>query len=106
VDDRALGIVEVRKVDPQGRLVLPAERRGELGESRRVILVKGPGFIKLIPKRKADLRRFYNSADLGIDAIDEWSEFEKKIHRLRNERTQTKRDLLLRQTLRPARRNR
>jgi len=78
-----LGSVEVRKVDPQGRLVLPAEWRGELGESGEVILVKGPGFIKLIPKRKADLRRFFDSADLGVDAVDDWSEFEKKIHRPR-----------------------
>lgn len=78
-----MGSVEVRKVDPQGRLVLPAEWRGELGASGEVILVKGPGFIKLIPKRKADLRRFYDSADLGVDAIADWSEFEKKVHRLR-----------------------
>jgi DNA-binding transcriptional regulator/RsmH inhibitor MraZ len=52
LDDGVLGSVEVRKADPQGRLVLPAEWRGELGESGEVILVKGPGFIKLIPEEE------------------------------------------------------
>ncbi len=78
-----MGSVEVRKVDPQGRLVLPAEWRGELGESGEVILVKGPGFIKVIPKKKADLRRFFDSVNLGVDALDDWSEFERKFYRLR-----------------------
>jgi hypothetical protein len=35
---------------------------------------------KPIHKRKADLRRFFDSADLGVDAVDDWSEFERKIH--------------------------
>ncbi len=78
-----MGSVEVRKVDPQGRLVLPAEWRGELGGSGEVFLVKGPGFIKVIPKKKADLRRFFDSVNLGVDAVDDWSEFEKKFFRLR-----------------------
>lgn len=77
-----LGSVEVRKVDPQGRLVLPAEWRGDIGDSREVILVRGPGFIKLIPKKKAHLKRFFDAVSLGVDAIGDWSEFERKFHRL------------------------
>lgn len=77
-----MGSVEVRKVDPQGRLVLPAEWRGAIGESREVILVKGPGFIKLIPRKKADLRRFFDSVSLGVDAMGDWSEFERRFYRL------------------------
>ncbi len=78
-----MGSVEVRKVDPQGRLVLPAEWREDIGDSREVILVRGPGFIKLIPKKRAQLRRFFDAVSLDVDAIGDWSEFERKFYRMR-----------------------
>ncbi len=78
-----MGTVEVRKVDPQGRLVLPVEWRGDIGDSREVILVKGPGFIKLIPKKKAQLRRFFDAVSLDVDAIGDWADFERKFFRMR-----------------------
>jgi bifunctional DNA-binding transcriptional regulator/antitoxin component of YhaV-PrlF toxin-antitoxin module len=73
--------VELRKVDRWGRLVLPADWRGDLGSSKEVIPVRGPGFIKVIPTRTAQLKRFFDTADLGVDAIGDWSEFEKKVNR-------------------------
>jgi hypothetical protein len=32
-----------------------------------------------IPKRKVDLRSFYDKADLSIDRIGDWNEFEKSL---------------------------
>ena len=71
--------VEVKKVDAQGRLILPADwRESELGESRELYILKRKGYLKLIPKRRVDLTEYFDKVDLGVDAIGSWSQFEKK----------------------------
>lgn len=73
--------VEVRKVDPQGRLVLPVDwRRSEILEGGEVYVIKRKGFLKVLPKRKIDLTQFFDSVDLGVEAIQSWRKFEKKVH--------------------------
>jgi len=73
--------VEVKKVDSQGRLILPADwRESELGESRELYIVKRKGYLKIIPKRKVDLTVDFDQVDLGIEAIGSWREFEKRFH--------------------------
>ena len=72
--------VEVKKVDAQGRLILPADwRETEIGESRELYVIKRKGYLKLIPKRRVDLTKYFDKVDLGVKSIDSWSEFEKKI---------------------------
>jgi len=72
--------VEVRRIDSQGRLILPADwREAEVGESRELFIVKRRGYLKIIPKRKVDLTKNFDKVDLGVEAISEWEEFEKKI---------------------------
>ena len=72
--------VEVRKVDKQGRLIIPADwRKDELKDSDEVFIIKEEGFLKIIPKKRADLKKFFDSIDLGIN-IDEWDEFEEKFY--------------------------
>ncbi len=74
--------VEVRKVDKQGRLVLPTDwRESELGDSREVLVIKGRGYLKLIPKKRRDLTRFFDSVDLGVETIADWTEFEAELSR-------------------------
>ena len=71
--------VEVKKVDSQGRLILPADwREAEIGESRELYVIKRKGYLKLVPKIRADLTEFFDSVDLGVEAIGNWKEFEKK----------------------------
>lgn len=71
--------VEVRKVDSQGRLILPADwREVEISGGREVYVIKRRGYLKILPKRKIDLTEFFDKADLGVDAIGSWKEFEKK----------------------------
>ncbi len=78
--DMAIYGVEVRKVDRQGRLVLPPDwRESELGDSREVLVIKGRGYLKLIPRRRRDLTRFFDSVDLGVEAIADWAEFESEL---------------------------
>ncbi|MEM2754824.1 MAG: hypothetical protein QW563_03535 [Candidatus Methanomethylicia archaeon] len=47
------------KVDEQGRLVIPLDWRiRELSESKEVFIIKGKGYLKMVPKSKIDLTRF------------------------------------------------
>jgi bifunctional DNA-binding transcriptional regulator/antitoxin component of YhaV-PrlF toxin-antitoxin module len=73
--------VEVKKVDSQGRLILPADwRESEVGENRELYIVKRKGYLKIIPKRRVDLTENFDKVDLGVEAIGSWKEFEKKLH--------------------------
>lgn len=75
--------VEVRKVDSQGRIILPPDwRMSEVGGGE-VYIVKRKGYLKIIPKRKVDLTEYFDGVDLGVDAIDDWKEFERKIFEVR-----------------------
>lgn len=72
--------VEIKKVDAQGRLILPADwREAEIGESRELYVIKRKGYLKLVPKRRVDLTKYFDKVDLGVKSIASWSEFEKKI---------------------------
>ena len=72
--------VEIRKVDKQGRIILPADwRETELKESSEVYVIKRKGYLKIIPKSRIDLTKFFDKVDLGVDVIGDWKEFERKI---------------------------
>jgi bifunctional DNA-binding transcriptional regulator/antitoxin component of YhaV-PrlF toxin-antitoxin module len=72
--------VEVRKVDSQGRIMLPSDWRSEEthGEGE-VYVLKRKGYLKIIPKKRGDLTTLFDSIDLGVEAIDDWDEFEKTV---------------------------
>jgi bifunctional DNA-binding transcriptional regulator/antitoxin component of YhaV-PrlF toxin-antitoxin module len=73
--------VEVKKVDSQGRLILPADwREAEIGENRELYVIKRKGYLKLVPKRRVDLTEYFDKIDLGVESIGNWSAFEKKVH--------------------------
>lgn len=74
--------VEVKKVDSQGRIILPADwRESEMREYREVYVIKGKGYLKIIPKRKVNLTEYFDKVDLSTEAIGNWKEFERKIYR-------------------------
>ncbi len=73
--------VEIKKVDSQGRIILPADwRESEVGESRELYVIKRKGYLKLVPKCRVDLTEFFDKVDLGVKSIDNWTAFEKKIY--------------------------
>jgi hypothetical protein len=73
--------VEVKKMDTQGRLILPADwRESELGETKEVFVIKRKGYLKLVPKRQIDLTECFDQVDLGVESIGSWAQFEKKFH--------------------------
>ena len=74
MDNEILELMKMRmegiwkKVDEQGRFVLPSDwRAAELKESKEVFVIKGKGYLKIVPKKKVDLTRFFDTADLGMN---------------------------------------
>jgi bifunctional DNA-binding transcriptional regulator/antitoxin component of YhaV-PrlF toxin-antitoxin module len=73
--------VELKKLDSQGRLILPADwRETEIQESREIYIIKRKGYLKIIPKRRIDLTESFDKVDLGIESIGNWKEFQKKFY--------------------------
>jgi|YelNatPaOPRAMG01_1025707.scaffolds.fasta_scaffold83104_2 bifunctional DNA-binding transcriptional regulator/antitoxin component of YhaV-PrlF toxin-antitoxin module len=73
--------IEVKKVDAQGRIILPADwREAEIGESRELYIIKRKGYLKIVPKRRVDLTENFDKVDLGVEAIGSWKQFEKKFY--------------------------
>jgi bifunctional DNA-binding transcriptional regulator/antitoxin component of YhaV-PrlF toxin-antitoxin module len=71
--------VEVKRIDSQGRLILPADwRESEVGEGRELYIVKRKGYLKIIPRRTVDLTEDFDKVDLGVEALRSWKEFEKR----------------------------
>ncbi len=72
--------IEVRKVDSQGRLILPSDwREDQLKGASEVYVIKRKGYLKIMPKRKIDLSKFFDKAELAVDAINDWRDFERII---------------------------
>ncbi len=73
---------EIKKVDSQGRIVLPKEwRERELKDVDEVIIIEEKGALKIIPKKKIDLTQFFDSLEIDddlVDKLEDWTEFEKE----------------------------
>lgn len=73
--------VEVKKVDAQGRLILPADwRESELSETKELYVIKRRGYLKIVPKQHIDLTENFDKLDLGVDSIGDWKQFQKRFH--------------------------
>lgn len=74
---------EIRKVDSQGRVVLPHDwREKELKNSDEVIILEEEGILKIIPKKKIDLTQFFDKLEFDYDLIEkleDWTNFEKSL---------------------------
>lgn len=71
---------EIKKVDSQGRIVLPRNwRETELKDGDEVIIIEDEGILRIIPKKKIDLTQFFDTLEVDDDLFDKlenWSEFE------------------------------
>ncbi|MEM2971296.1 MAG: hypothetical protein QW270_02600 [Candidatus Bathyarchaeia archaeon] len=60
---------------------MPADwRESEVGVSRELYIVKRKKYLKIIPKHQVDLTEHFDKVDLGVVAIGNWKEFEKKFY--------------------------
>jgi len=57
-------IVEVKRIDSQGRIVLPKEWRDKWGNE--VILVKFEDRIEILPRRKPKLSQFFDIVEAEV----------------------------------------
>ncbi len=72
--------VEIRRVDSQGRLVLPRDwRMATLSKTKEVYIITHENYLRVIPKRKANIIELFDKVDLSIGAIDDWKDFERKL---------------------------
>ncbi|ASJ04674.1 division/cell wall cluster transcriptional repressor MraZ [Thermococcus barossii] len=67
--------VLVKRFDPQGRLLLPKELREKLGEE--VMIVDLGDRVELLPRKRADLTRFFDSVE--VEELKEWEELEGEL---------------------------
>lgn len=73
--------MKVRKVDDQGRVVIPVNwRRKKLKKSRYVLIIEEEDEIRIIPIEKIDLTEFFDKVEFGLDKIAEWEEFEQHFY--------------------------
>jgi len=74
---------EIRKVDSQGRIVLPLDwRESDLKSSKEVIIIKYDGYLKILPKKKKNMSEFFDSVefeDYILENLEDWTEIEGKI---------------------------
>jgi len=62
-----LAEVEVRKLDPQGRLLIPPDwRRDVLKNSSEVIVMKFKDHIKLTPLTRKSLTEFFDIVEIDV----------------------------------------
>ncbi len=69
--DWGLHMVEVRKVDAQGRISLPARWRSKrIHDSGEVIVIEKGDVLLVKPKVKPDLTRHFDSVEIDADSED------------------------------------
>jgi len=67
--------IVVKRLDSQGRLLIPREIREKLGDE--VIIVDLGDRVELLPRKRVDLKRFFDSVE--IDELKEWEELKKEL---------------------------
>lgn len=74
---------EIRKVDSQGRIVLPYKwREKQLKDNDEVIILEEKGILKIIAKKKIDLTQFFDTLEFEdelVNKLENWTEFENSI---------------------------
>lgn len=67
--------VVVKRIDAQGRLHLPKELRKKLGDE--VIIVDLGDRVEVLPRKKADLKKFFDSVE--VEELKEWEELKREL---------------------------
>ena len=71
--------VELREIDSQGRFTIPAKWREQaMKEAKEVYVLMYPDHLKVLPKRKVDLTKYFDSVEIDVP-LENFSDY----HRLR-----------------------
>jgi DNA-binding transcriptional regulator/RsmH inhibitor MraZ len=74
--------VEVKNVDSQGRIALPAEWRREVLDNDREVVVQREGDLLILrARKKPDLTRLFDAleVDLPTDAFKDWKKLKNAL---------------------------
>lgn len=64
-------VVEVKKVDSQGRIALPAKWRARaLKETKEVCIVEKDDYLLVRPLRRGDLTRHFDAVEVDVEPED------------------------------------
>ena len=69
--------VEIKKVDSQGRVVLPISWRGRL-KSDEVVVIEESEKIEILP-RDVDLSKYLDSVEVEVGNIEDYHEVRKEL---------------------------
>ncbi len=73
-------VVMIKKVDKQGRVVLPKEWRKRHGGSERVLLIVRGDTIILKPYKLPDLTRFFDSIQVDLRSdLSDWKSVRREL---------------------------
>ncbi len=62
--------MKIKKVDSQGRIVLPRRwKEEELKDGNEVIIIEEKGILKIISKKKIELAQFFDTLDFGEEVL-------------------------------------
>lgn len=73
--------VKVRKMDEQGRIVIPKKWRDEHSERDFVIKMEGDE-IKMIPLKSTDLTEYFDSIEVDLESdLSDWHSIRKELRK-------------------------
>ena len=72
-----MGLVEVKRIDPQGRLVIPKSWREKWGND--VIIVELDDRIEILPMKKPRLSKFFDILEVELKGEDAEKELLKSL---------------------------
>jgi AbrB family looped-hinge helix DNA binding protein len=75
--------VEIKKIDSQGRIVLPVSWRRRM-KGDEVMVVEGEAKVEIFP-RDADLSRYMDSVEVEVMNFEDYHELRKELRKKRNE---------------------
>jgi len=75
--------VEKKKIDPQGRIILPKKWR-EKTKNKEVIIVQIDDKIHIL-RKDADLEKYIDAVELEISEFEDYHNFKKELRKYSNE---------------------
>ena len=68
-----------KKLDPEGRLLLPKEWREKHG--KKVLIVETDEYLKIVPKKARKLTEFFDSVEVDIKSdLTDWHAVKKELY--------------------------
>lgn len=67
----------IRKIDSQGRIVLPASWRKRI-KTNEVVVVEREGKVEILP-RDADLSKYVDSVEVDVDSFEDYHELRREL---------------------------